>query len=247
MSRNPLLKFFVKEYRKKVAKRLFIEADGVVNRGPFKGMHLGEKIHWGKADVAGKIYGLYESEVLNVIKNKTFSSLINLGAADGYYPIGMLKQNMIKHAYCFEEHPLGRKYINENARLNDISSGISIYGRADSQFHNQLPKGVAGENNLVLCDIEGGEFDLFNDEVVAAFSNSIFIVEIHDCKVDEGKKKRQALIDTFKGFDVEMVKSKPKQWSDIAQITALSDNDRALVCSEGRRVLGEWLIATPKK
>jgi len=55
------------------------------------------------------------------------------------------------------------------------------------------------------------------------------------------------LMDAFKDFDVEMVQSKPKQWSDIDQITVLGDNDRALVCSEGRRVLGEWLVAIPRK
>ena len=156
-------------------------------------------------------------------------------------------QRMISHAYCFEENPLGAKYINENAKLNRLNGGISIYGRADSQFYKQLPDGVIGGNNLVLCDIEGGEFDLFTDEVISAFSQSSFIIEIHDFKFDDGKNKRKALIDSFKDFDVEMVKSKPKQWSDIDQITELSDNDRALVCSEGRRVLGEWLVATPRK
>lgn len=247
MSKNPLLKFFVKEYRKKIARRLFDEANGIVDRGPFKGMHLGEEIHWGKADVAAKIYGLYESEVLDIIKDKTFDSLVNLGAADGYYPIGMLMKKMIDHAYCFEENPLGTKYINENAKLNHLDGGISMYGRADSQFHNQLPKGIAGGNNLLLCDIEGGEFDLFTDEVISAFKQSTFIIEIHDFKFDNGKDRRQVLMDAFKDFDVEMVQSKPKQWSDISQITALGDNDRALVCSEGRRVLGEWLVAIPRK
>jgi hypothetical protein len=152
---------------------------------------------------------------------------------------------MIKHAYCFEENPLGEKYINENAKLNHLNGGISMFGRADSQFHNQLPEGIAGGNNLLLCDIEGGEFDLFTDEVIGAFNQSTFVIEIHDFKFDDGKNKRQTLIDVFKDFNVEMVQSKPKQWSDIDQITALGDNDRALVCSEGRRVLGEWLIATP--
>ena len=47
--------------------------------------------------------------------------------------------------------------------------------------------------------------------------------------------------------DVEMVQPRPKQWSDIGQITALGDNDRVLVCSEGRRILREWLVATPRK
>ena len=247
MSKNPLLKFFVKEYRKKIAKQLFIEANGIVNRGLFEGMHLGEEIHWGKADVASKIFGLYESEVMEFIKDKHYKSLINLGAADGYYPIGMLMQRMISHAYCFEENPLGAKYINENAKLNHLNGDISVYSRADSQFYKQLPDGVIGGNNLVLCDIEGGEFDLFTDEVISAFSQSSFIIEIHDFKFDDGRNKRKALIDSFKDFDVEMVKSRPKQWSDIDQITELSDNDRALVCSEGRRVLGEWLVATPRK
>ena len=247
MSKYLLLKIFVKEYRKKIAKQLFIEANGIVKRGLFEGMHLGEEIHWGKADVASKIFGLYESEVMEFIKDKHYKSLINLGAADGYYPIGMLMQRMISHAYCFEENPLGAKYINENAKLNRLNGDISIYGRADSQFYKQLPEGVVGGNNLVLCDIEGGEFDLFTDEVISSFSQSSFIIEIHDFKFDDGKNKRKALIDSFKDFDVEMVKSRPKQWSDIDQITELSDNDRALVCSEGRRVLGEWLVATPRK
>ena len=247
MNRNPLLKFFVKEYRKKIAKQLFIEANGVVKRGLFEGMHLGKEIHWGKADVASKIFGFYESEIVELIKDKHYESLVNLGAADGYYPIGMLMQKMIRHAYCFEENPLGAKYINANAKLNRLDVSISIYGRADSQFYKQLPEGIFGRNNLVLCDIEGGEFDLFTDEVIGAFSQSSFIIEIHDFKFDDGKKRRQKLIDAFKNFDIEMVKSKPKQWSDIDQITELGDNDRALVCSEGRRVLGEWLVAIPRK
>ena len=247
MSRNPLLKFFVKEYRKRIAKQLFMEANGIVKRGLFEGMHLGEEIHWGKADVASKIFGLYESEVIEFIKDKHYKSLINLGAADGYYPIGILMKKMAKHAYCFEENPLGAKYINANAKLNRLNGDISIYGRADSQFYKQLPDGVIGGNNLVLCDIEGGEFDLFTDEVISVFSQSSFIIEIHDFKFDDGKNKRKALIDSFKDFDIEMVKSRPKRWSDIDQITELSDNDRALVCSEGRRVLGEWLVATPRK
>ena len=247
MSRNPLLKFFVKEYRKKIAKQLFIEANGIVKRGLFEGMHLGKEIHWGKADVASKIFGLYESEVIEFIKDKHYKSLINLGAADGYYPIGMLMKKKVNHAYCFEGNPLGKKYITKNAKLNRLNGDISIYGRADSQFYKQLPDGVIGGNNLVLCDIEGGEFDLFTDEVISVFSQSSFIIEIHDFKFDDGKNKRKALIDSFKDFDIEMVKSRPKQWSDIDQITELSDNDRALVCSEGRRVLGEWLVATPRK
>ena len=246
-SKNSILKFFVKEYRKKISKKLFIEANGIVDRGPFKGMHLGTKIHWGKADVAAKIFGLYESEVLDVIKDKTFDSLINLGAADGYYPIGMLMHNMVQHAYCFEENPLGKEYINKNAQLNNVNSGISLYGIADSQFYNQLPKGASNGNNLILCDIEGGEFDLFTDDVVAEFNKSTFIIELHDFKFDKAQKKRNTLIDRFKDFNVKIIQSKPKQWTNIEQITKLGDNDRALICSEGRRVLGEWLIATPKK
>ncbi len=246
MSKNPVLKFFVKEYRKKIARRLFDDANGIVDRGPFKGMSLGKKIHWGKADVASKIFALYESELLDIISGNSFTSLINLGAADGYYPIGMLMQNMVNHAYCFEENPLGKKFILENAELNNIKGAISIYGRADAKFYKQLPEGIAGGNNLLLCDIEGGEFDLFTADVVQAFSQSTFIIEIHGFKFINGAEKKQTLIDLFNNHNVEIIKSQPKQWSDIPQIIALNDNDRALVCSEGRRVLGEWLVATPK-
>ena len=99
-----------------------------------------------------------------------------------------------------------------------------------------------------MCDIEGGEFDLFTKDVVSAFDQSMFIIELHDevFEHDNAAQERKNLINKFSDFDVQIIQSKPKQWSDIPQISILSDNDRALVCSEGRRGLGEWLIAIPK-
>jgi len=43
-----------------------------------------------------------------------------------------------------------------------------------------------------------------------------------------------------------VLKSKPKQWAGISEIEELSENDRALVCSEGRKFLGEWVICDSK-
>ena len=76
--------------------------------------------------------------------------------------------------------------------------------------------------------------------------SSTFIIELHDWKFDNRSEKREALLQRFDGFDIRVLKSKPKQWAGISEIEELSENDRALVCSEGRKTLGEWVICDPK-
>jgi hypothetical protein len=246
MAKHPFLKFCVKEYRKRVSRNLFDRAKGVVVRGGFSGMRLNKKVHWGKGDLAAKIYGLYEPEILQVISASSLQYLVNLGAGDGYYPIGMLIHKKVEHAFCFEENQKGRKLILENSKENNVQDDITLFGRAEAGFHRSLPAEVLNGRTLVLCDIEGGEFDVFTPEVVSAFKNSTFIIELHDWKFENRHEKREALLRQFDGFNVRVLKSKPKQWAGIGEIEELSENDRALVCSEGRKFLGEWIICDSK-
>ena len=139
-----------------------------------------------------------------------------------------------------------RKLILENSKENNVQDDITLFGRVEAGFHRSLPAEVLNGRTLVLCDIEGGEFDVFTPEVVSAFKNSTFIIELHDWKFENRHEKREALLRQFDGFNVRVLKSKPKQWAGIGEIEELSENDRALVCSEGRKFLGEWIICDSK-
>ena len=135
MAKHPFLKFRVKDYRKRVSRNLFDSAKGEVVRGGFSGMRLNNKVHWGKGGLPANIYGLYEPEILQVISASSLQYLVNLGAGDGYYPIGMLIHKKVEHAFCFEEKLKGRKLNLENSKENNVQDGITLFGRAEAGFN----------------------------------------------------------------------------------------------------------------
>ena len=75
------------------------------------------------------ILGLYEQEVLESLTNipKKYKTFIDLGAADGYYGIGVLVNNLFENSFCFESTERGQNVIRENAKLNGVADKILIY------------------------------------------------------------------------------------------------------------------------
>ena len=57
--------------------------------------------------------------------------------------------------------------------------------------------------------------------------------------------KKKIIENMPEGYEHREIRSKPPEWSGIEEIEALSDNDRALVTSEARDLIGEWLVITP--
>src|ERR1700722_10509621 len=66
------------------------ELNGTVSYGPFKGLKLSRDAWWGRTEIASILLGLYEKEILDSLMSipSTHRTLIDLGAADGYYGIG---------------------------------------------------------------------------------------------------------------------------------------------------------------
>ena len=101
---------------------------------------------------------------------------------------------------------------------------------------------------LIICDIEGGEFQYLNKEDFLALKNSTWVIELHDRVLGLDKKIRKDLISIVPSSLTPLIlKSSPVNWSENEILEDLSDNDRALVLSEGRKKIGEWLILTPRQ
>ena len=82
-------------------------SNATVAYGPFKGLKFSSDAWWGR-ERASMILGLYEQEVLESLTNipKKYKSFIDLGAADGYYGIGVLVNNLFENSICFGNYPL---------------------------------------------------------------------------------------------------------------------------------------------
>ena len=241
-------KTFTKLRRKRVSGAIFDKYGGVIQRGPFEGLKLTGHANISRGPLALKLFGLYEGVVIEeIIKRQPFEDFVNIGAADGYFSLGLLKAGFAKRAICFEMSQEGRMSIIENAELNELSEYILVLGAADSKLGQRLSEANYNPaNSLVICDIEGAEFSILTEQTFEYFMGATIIVELHDKILHNNTEARDRLIEYLPdGYSFSVLKSKPVDWSGITAIENLSDNDRALAMSEGRKLIGEWLIASP--
>ncbi len=231
-----------REISKDIAKRL----NSTVGYGPFRGMKLTTEAWWGGSDRAAMLLGLYEQEILNELQKipDRYRTFIDLGAADGYYGIGVLVSGRFSKSYCYELSEEGRIAISTNARLNNVLDQVIIAGRADKGFHKDIPAREI-DNAVVLIDIEGDEFDLFDETVFRALRNSIIFIEIHDWIEDAETKTKSLREQARMTHTIKMFSTGARELSSFDEVRLYSDTDRWLICSEGRPRLMHWYRLDP--
>ena len=251
--KNPvesITRALIKLRRKSLSNRIFADANGVVKRGVFAGLKLDGDSNVSRSCLGAKVLGIYEPAVFEAIEGSApYDDAVCIGAADGYFGIGLVKSGLAKRSICFEMTELGRQAIAKNARDNGVADRVVILEKADETFGQKLKAaGFSGGRSLVICDIEGAEFPVLSREVLGAFDGALIIVELHDAIMKGAEGLRAALISRLPaGYSAKVVREKPVDWSGISELERLNDNDRALAASEGRKIIGEWLIARPAK
>jgi hypothetical protein len=195
------------------------------------------------------LLGFYEKEVVESLLNASskYNFIIDLGAADGYFAIGCLINNMYKKAYCYEQSEESRKHLFSNSIINRVENRIEIDGIANNNFHVTLKgNGVDLKKCVLLCDIEGGEFDLFDDNVLQAFKHSTIIIEVHEWHENGLEQYKELKGRASMYFKITELKTGNRDLSIYPEVASLNDNDRWLLCSEGRHHLMTWLKLEPK-
>jgi len=237
----------IERRRLEVSNRLTRIYGNRILYGPLKGFVLPKSSWWGGADRAAMIFGLYEIEVMQLLLNKPYgyNTFVDLGAADGYYAVGLLKAKHFNNAYAFEISAKGRDVLALNAELNGVSQKLHIFGEATPKFYEVLSR-EERESTVILVDIEGAEFNLLSDNVFQQLNKAIFIVELHDFFFVDGGDKTNHLLNkssaTHRCTEVYMGSRNPGVFKELS---SLSDSDRWLVCSEGRARLMRWLRFDP--
>ena len=256
---------FIRRRKLSISRTLAKDMGNTVRYGFFKGFVLGKGYEWGKSNIWSQLkdfifganiqisfsmlLGLYETEVLSALKEVSAKrkTLIDLGAADGYFAVGCLYSKMFEKVYAFELFEKSQKNMRYNSELNKVSDQLQIFGKAVNELPLQLlNNGVDFSQSVIICDIEGGEFELFSDEVLGAFKNAVIIIEIHDWHED-GVNRFQSLQDrASKYFNITKLTTRSRDLSIFPELKNLNDDDRWLVCLEGRHYLMTWLRLDPK-
>ncbi|ARD60011.1 hypothetical protein Y71_08805 [Kosakonia radicincitans DSM 16656] len=238
----------IRERQERMSLEVFDLLQGTVKYGPFKGLHLDRDTWWGKLDLGSQCLGLYEKEILNLIEATEagrFSTFIDIGAADGYYAIGMLVSGKIGKTICFEQTEKGRAVIAENWKKNHSVGELTILGEANAASFASL-RAQDLDNALVLIDIEGFEFELLTDEVLNLLKSCTVIIEIHHWMDDFLAKYNAFLRNAAHYFDIETVQRVERETSNLPELRDFTDDNRLLLTSERRPGMMRFLKLTPK-
>ena len=150
-----------------------------VMAGPFAGMrYVTDSV--GSAYVP-KLLGTYESELalqVESICHRKPSLIIDIGAAEGYYAIGLAVRNPQARVIAFEMDVQGQAALREMASLNGVAGRVEIRGKCEP---TDLAA-VLGDtpSPVIVCDVEGYEQNLLDLKAVPALARATVLLELHD-------------------------------------------------------------------
>jgi hypothetical protein len=200
------------------ATKRFVAWHGLhVSGGPFAGLQYPDRT---PLSLVPKLLGIYERELHGAIEDAIRSApatIVNVGAADGYYAVGLARRCPEARVIAFEADPEQRALLSRVAAVNDVSVEIEGVARRDD-----LPAG----QGLIVMDCEGCERTLLEQPLDATI-----IVELHDV-YDPGVG--DAVVARFRDtHDVTVVPTAPQPPGGIL--------------SEQRPGPMRWAVMTPRR
>ena len=219
--------------------------------GPYSGTKFVSNYEWSKLDISSKLLGIYEEHIQNKIvkisSKKKFDYFIDLGAAEGFHIISLIKKNYFKKGLAFELNSDTREILKKNAKINNVENKIKFFGKAEPSSIIKILKNNNKKKLFFLIDIEGHEFSLFSKDFCEAFSKSTIIIEEHDFNVKNKKiilAYRKNISKYFKVFNLKDVSKKPFNFTILDKY---SDDEKYLMMSEGRPKTMNWVLLKPRK
>lgn len=147
--------------------------------GPFRGMQIIKDVM--DRHFAPALLGTYEWEIHDAIEQaiaKNYPQIINIGCSYGYYTVGLAMRMPSTKVYAYDIDPVARSHCKKMAEANGVEDRVIVGERFNSEDFERF----AGENTLVLMDIEGAEDELLDPKKSPALQNMDVIVEMHDCE-----------------------------------------------------------------
>ena len=235
--------------RHRLSDEVYEAFDGVVQHGPFEGTKLTRSKWRGMPDFASMLLGFYELEVLNLIVDILQSGadyFVDIGAAEGYYPVGAVRSGLTPQAYAFESDSRGRSSIRENMSLNQITHAVQVLEEANKESIDRIVSIERESSGLFLCDIAGGEFDLFTPELWATLKGHHVILEVHNWVPGFNDGYPQLLAGALPYFEIASIAPAPRPIWSMPELDGFTDDNRLLICSEGRPNKMRFLYFRPK-
>ena len=236
-------------YRRRLSRTIFARLGGVVRYGSFAGLRWLDNPRWGRSEQGVMLLGLYEQEVLTNLVDAPahYRVFVDVGAADGYYAVGLLHNGKVERSVAFELAPEGQQAIKLLAAENGVADRITVLGAASDRFVEDLAEqGIVSNETMFLIDIEGAEFRILTEEVFASLKDSLIIVETHAHIYPDPQTQLERLIqNASKTHTVTSWLPGARNPWPIKELDSFAEIDRWILCSEGRFEVQQWLRFDP--
>lgn len=168
------LRWVLRPKRRFLLGRLRALSRDRVLSGPFAGMQLTG------LPAAPELLGTYERELFEVMRElaqRPFHTLINIGARDGYYAVGLARLMPAVRVRAYEGGDEARAQLLGAVHANGVQGRVTVAGYCNvSDLAADLE---ASDGVLIVCDIDGGETALLDPQQVSALTRATILVECH--------------------------------------------------------------------
>jgi hypothetical protein len=215
-----------------VAATTFFDRYGdTVRSGPFAGMILGSGFVKQDCPVL-KLLGLYEVQLhqpLEEALSRPLDRIVNLGCADGYYAVGLAMRAPRAVVVAYDLARSARTQTMFLAEQNDVSDRVVTQKRC---------RHFSVQPDVLLCDIEGGEFHFFKEVIIHELRNTFVVIEVHG--------DPEELMSRFSSSHELEVLTRALAEVDDDVFLEFDEPKRALLLDELRGSEQFWLVARPR-
>lgn len=211
--------------------------------GPFRGLQYPPLEQWASCRFE-KIVGTYEHELHTLVERisttKTYQTIVNVGAAEGFYSAGLARLFPGAHLISFEAHPENTAFGRDLARLNGASDRIDFRGYCTAEVLASVnPVGPV----LVWMDIDTGERPVLDPVKVPWLLQADILVELHDCL----KPGLTELIRSrfFASHRIEQITNRGLDYARYPILRNLLFHEIEALVGEDRRGLQDWFFMEP--
>jgi hypothetical protein len=217
-----------------------------VRHGPFAGMVYPSSTIGLVEQLVPKLLGSYECELhpqLERLMAGRYEQVVDIGAADGYYAVGLARAIPDCTVQAFEMNPLPARVCRGLAAENGAGDRVTMRGECgldDLRALKDVP-------TLVFCDCEGGEAELLDPSAVPLLRTATVIVELHESLAPGVERELPARFAPT--HSVEVIGQQLRHSGDYPELAdgmQLNFVDQELLVSEFRPHPVTWAVMVPK-
>ena len=181
--------------------------------GPFAGMrYVGDSPN---LHIAPSLLGMNELEIrpwVQRLMTGGFDTFINIGAAEGYYAVGMARCSSIPRIIAYEGNRSGRVLTRFMARRNGVAARVDVRGACSPDL---LAAALAPlPRPALLMDVEGYEEVLADPATNPHLARTTMIIELHE----QERPMAEILRPRFAASHaIEEIWTRPRELSDLPQ------------------------------